>query len=935
MADKITISLIPDYREHFPVVKEYLENQDFEIRVIDKNEIAKTESSDLSIFFINEINFDIIVFIENTFKNQPVILNYNHCPDEISIELFSKNLTFHKKQELITLPILIENALLKNQLLNIAVNNYEAKSPLSILLEKILKVNINKIQFDKYIEKVLSDVSKYAGADEFNFFVLPKFKNFNIGLNLNIIEKYDINKLNDLYPEIEYDSLINVLEKNQELIMFKKNGNVKTDVINDKTKRHYYSLIVAPIFINNVLYGCVLFNFHRAIENINTLRQDIHYISKFFSFQLQYKIVYSQYENSINQFSRLINNAVNGIYQSTAEGKIVYANPAFLKIIGYDSLDEIKKVDLFTELYTSKSDREKFIKKIKNEKAVQNYESVLKKKNGEIINILENSRTVDNQDGTILFEGIIQDITHQINLKEKLKYQTSFSEKIVENASFIIFAITEKNEVIMWNSMAEKITGYDRKEIYKDAALLKKIFVNLDSIKNHFLKIIQNKNDTIDSKYDILEILAKDGSKKIIRWSWSVTDYLSEKLKQVIGFGVDVTETMKLEEQLYESQKMESIGTLAAGMAYDFTSILNELNIYNSSLKSLVKQDSKEATYVGRIEDIINKASTFASKLIGLSKREKKKNIEIDVNNCINYVLDLFEHTVEDNVELEKDVCALPLINGDLSQIHQVILNVAINSNESISNNGRISFKSEIVMTKTDEYLNTINTEVKNYVKITISDNGKGIPSELHHRIFDPFFTTKASGKSAGLGLPVAYNIVKNHKGYIFVDSALDKGSNFYIYFPYVGERSKSFVPEISGEAVEKSRSNLKVKEKPQILVVDDEVIIRDLLNDILEDHNYDIILAKDGIEGFELYKKHKNSIDLVLLDIIMPGMTGKEVFEKIREINADAKVIITSGYSKQQITDSLMANGASGFLPKPFNIDKLLGLIKALVEEN
>jgi PAS domain S-box-containing protein len=932
MTDKLTISLIAKYDEHFPVVKEYLEKQGHNIRVIKENKLSDNEIPDLSIVFINDITFDIIVFVENNFKNQAVILNYNYCPDEISIELFSKYITFHNKHDLNTLPILIENAIIKNQLLQENVEKSELESPLLFLIEKILSVNVNIMPVEEYINNVLTMVSEFAGADEIQFFLLPKFKNFNVILYKNIVEKHNINKISEFYPDIECDSLIENLKKNQELIISKKNGNVKTDITVEKAEKHYYSLIVLPIFINNTLYGCLLLNFQKAIKNINKLRQKLLYISKFISLQFQYKIVYNQYENSINQFRRLINDAINGIYQSTVDGKIIYANPAFLKIVGYDSLEKLKEINLFTDLYASISDREKFIKKIKKEKAVHNYESVLKKKNREIINVLENSRIIENQDGTVLFEGIIQDITNQINLKEKLKSQTSFSEKIIEDAPFLIFAIDENNEVILWNSMAEIITGYDRNKIYNDSKLLNKLITSIDSFEDHVSAIIRTKGLVDDSKYIDVEMHARDGSKKIIRWSWTVNDYLSDDTKLILGFGLDVTETKKLEEQLFESQKMESIGTLAAGMAYDFNNILNELNVYNSSLKSLIEKDSKKTAYVNKIEDTIKKASIFTSKLIGLSRKDKKKYLKFDVNNCINYVIDLLEHTVHDGIVLEKDICNEPLIEGDISQIHQAILNIAINSKESISNKGKINFKTEIVIAKSDDFLHTINPPVTNYVKITVSDSGKGIPTELHQRVFDPLFTTKTSGKSAGLGLSVAYNIVKNHRGYIFVESTLEKGTNFFIYVPYIGEPSNSYIGKESDVGTEMKKRELK--ENFQILVVDDEAIIRDLLNDVLIDQNYDVILAKDGFEGLELYKKNKKSIDLIILDIIMPGMSGKEVFDKIREIDKEAKIIITSGYSKQKVTESLMSSGANGFLPKPFNIDKLLGLIKALVEE-
>lgn len=934
MVEKLSISLFPVYKEHFPHVKKYLEKIGHNVTTYDKNMLDAVDNFDLAILFVNELTPDIIKDVQYNFKNLPVIINYNHCPEEVLLKESPNSLTFIEKQELDKIPELIEKIVPKRSLLTNEVEKDKSKSSILNILNRIVSLDLNKIHFDEFIKNVLAQITSFSGADDYEFFLLSKFGIINSALAKDLTDKYTIDKINQLYPEIEYDSMINNLKKNQELIIFKKDGNVKADILDHPASKHFYFLIILPLFINNTLYGCTVFNYKNAVENIDELRQELFLIIKIFNSQLQYKLLYNQYESSINQFSRLINEAINGIYQSTDDGKILYANPAFLKIIGYDSLEELKRVDLFTQVYNSKSDRENFIKKIKKEKAVQNYESVLKKKNGDLINVIENSRIVKNADGSILFEGIIQDITNQINLKEKLNYQTSFSEKLVENASILIFAVNEKNEVIMWNSLAEITTGYSRNEVFVDSGLLKQIFCGIESFEDYISKIRKYHNIENYSTNDNIEILSKDGSKKIFRFSWIVNDYLSEAQKQVIGFGINITETVKLEEQLFESQKMESIGTLAAGMTYDFTSILNEINVYNSSLKSIVVPESRESDYVDKIDDTINRASTFTSKLIGLSRREKRKTSEIDVNNCLNYVLDILEHTIDENIELEKDICTLPLIEGDLSQIHQVILNIAINANESIATRGKISFKTEIVMAKTDENLNQIKTDKINFVKITITDTGKGIPVELQQRIFDPFFTTKTSDKSAGFGLSVVYNIVKNHHGYIFVESALNNGSSFYIYFPYVGEPSANFSSEVLDFEESKVTAPKKRKDKPQILIVDDEVIIRDLLNDVLIDHNYEIISAKDGFEGLKKYQKNMDTIDLVILDIIMPGMTGDEVFKKMRAINPDSKIIITSGYSKQKITEELMTSGANGFLPKPFNIDKLLGLIKALVEE-
>jgi len=412
MVNNLTISLIPEYRENFPIVKEYLQNKGFGIVEIDIKEIEKTIDTDLSILFIDILTDEKIIFIESNLKNKPIIISYNNCPDTISIESFSKEFTFHYKQELNVLPALIENAVLKNQIRKSEVNEIDIEPKFLGLLNKILANNINKVQLDKFTENVVENISKYSGANEFHLFLLPKFKNLNIGLKSDIINKYNIRGLLEYYPKIEYDSLLKSLEKNQDLIIFKKNSNGDTNIVNEKT-RQYHCLIAFPVFINNTLYGCIILNYQKPNDKISKRQKEIRYLVKIFSLQIQYKIVYNQYEKSISQFRRLIHDAVNGIYQSTEEGKIIYANPAFIKIVGFDSLDELKKINLFTELYSSKSDREEFIKKITEEKTVQNYESLLRKKSGETINIIENSRMVKNPDGSIFFQPLYSKVSHR------------------------------------------------------------------------------------------------------------------------------------------------------------------------------------------------------------------------------------------------------------------------------------------------------------------------------------------------------------------------------------------------------------------------------------------------------------------------------------------------------------------------------------------
>lgn len=792
------------------------------------------------------------------------------------------------------------------------------------IIDEILSLSNKNYSIEYFIKNSIYKIEKYARANNNYFFILKTYLNDIVENDKYISQKFSIENLIDLYPDINFERIQKQLIENNDIIVCDLNGILITDVKKIELTKYF---VCIPIISDQTIFGGLILNYETSYEEVFYLFDYISILLNTFSTCLEKKLIYQQYTGSQKQFSRMVNNALNGIYQSTEDGHIIYANPAFLQIVGYDSLGTLKKIDLSKDLYVSAEQRTEFIQKIKKEKKVYNYKSILRNRDGKEIHVIENSRLIEQPDGTIIFEGIIEDITKQVNLKNKLKFQTGIFEKIIEHAPFLIIGFNKNKEILIWNRIAEKVTGFSYNDIQNDSV------TNGLFSRNKFEEIIletEKSNNNYDDGiyYNDIEITTKFNEKKIIRWTNMKLDSLDEEGELVLAFGIEITEIKKLENQLFESQKMESLGTLAAGIAFDFNKMLGELNIYNSSLKSLLKKGSEELDYVNKLEDSINRASAFASKLIGLSRPDKSKSIKFDLNHHINYVIEVLEHTLDKYIKIEKDLTNDILIDGDPSQIQQAILNVALNAREAIENEGKIIFKSEIVLAKSDNHLQAHENTMRNYVKITIADTGKGIPKELQKRVFDPFYTTKSIAKATGLGLSVVYNIVKNHNGFVFVESSPGKGTEFLIYFPYEGEVANKI--ELTSD-----KSDEKAKQKATILVVDDEYIIRDLLNDVLNDLNLNVILAKDGIEGLELYKTHNNNIDITILDIIMPGMTGKEVFEKIREINPQAKIIISSGYSQQKITNMLIANGANGFLPKPFNIDKLVGLIGALVKEN
>jgi PAS domain S-box-containing protein len=393
-----------------------------------------------------------------------------------------------------------------------------------------------------------------------------------------------------------------------------------------------------------------------------------------------------------------------------------------------------------------------------------------------------------------------------------------------------------------------------------------------------------------------------------------------------LHYAFDITEQKKiqeenrnLEEQLFQAQKMESIGRLAGGIAHDFNNILVGIMGFSEILKLKFPDKS---TLEGEAVDIILKgaerAAELTKQLLGFARKGKHNPVPLNINRVIKDVANvsekIFKKNISINYELEEKVNS---IIGDIHQIEQVLTNLIINARDAMPEGGDLFFKTENV---------SVGKKLKNrhpefipgqYVKITIRDSGAGIPAEMLPNIFEPFFTTKSEDKGTGLGLATVYGIVKNHNGYIYVTSEQDKGTEFTLYFPVTLNNIKSGPAEsviIRGDAC--------------ILVVDDEEQVRHLTSTMLQSFGYKVLLASDGSEAVKIFQKNNQTVDLVLLDMVMPGIEGKEVFDKLIKIKPDIKVLLTSGYSRNGEANKLLKEGALGFIQKPFRMEKLSKIV-------
>lgn len=383
----------------------------------------------------------------------------------------------------------------------------------------------------------------------------------------------------------------------------------------------------------------------------------------------------------------------------------------------------------------------------------------------------------------------------------------------------------------------------------------------------------------------------------------------------ILGEISDISKIKSLEQQLLQAQKLETIGTLTAGIAHDFNNIIGTI----APSAQLIMMDPENPSTRQRAEIIYkmaDRAGKLTRQLLAFSRNEKTRVTPFNLNELILSSRSLIEKTIHVKTRLRLDLeDGLKTIEGDPNQFIQILLNLVVNANDALPNGGEITIRTRNI--EVDESYRQWDAAFKPgpYVHLTVQDNGPGISPEIRDKIFDPFFTTKERSKGTGLGLSMVYGITKSHHGIIRLKSDTGQGTTFELFFP---ASQKEAVTDTIKTAVKVPPG------KRTILAVDDEDELRVILAAILKHLGYQAILAKNGKEAVEIYRKNKDKIDLVLLDYIMPEMDGRETFRKLKKLNKKVKVIVSTGYSEKEGIQELIREGLHGVLAKPFTIESI-----------
>jgi PAS domain S-box-containing protein len=397
-----------------------------------------------------------------------------------------------------------------------------------------------------------------------------------------------------------------------------------------------------------------------------------------------------------------------------------------------------------------------------------------------------------------------------------------------------------------------------------------------------------------------------------------------EKKIAALNFLRDITAQKTLEAQFQQSQRMESVGTLAGGIAHDFNNLLMGIQGNASVMLLEIKPENAMYENVKSIERCVKSGAHLTKQLLGFARGGKYVVKPTYLNEVMNRTSNIFGRTRKQINIHRRYRKSIWTVNVDVGQIEQVFLNLYVNAWQAMPDGGDLYLETDNVVLD-DKYVRSkpFNVKPGNYVKISVTDTGVGMSKKIQQRIFEPFFTTKDVGKGTGLGLASVYGIVKNHGGIINCYSEKDMGTTFNIYLPAH--------KEVAVEEREPVEETLKGSET--ILLVDDEKVIIRAGKQMIESLGYDVLAAKSGEEALKIYERSQDRIDLVILDMVMPYLSGSEVFDRMKEVNPDVKVLLASGYSLNGQAEDIISRGCNGFIQKPFDTVKLSRKIREIID--
>jgi two-component system cell cycle sensor histidine kinase/response regulator CckA len=615
----------------------------------------------------------------------------------------------------------------------------------------------------------------------------------------------------------------------------------------------------------------------------------------------------------LTQFS--VDAGSEAIYWMGSDGHLLYVNERLCEVLGY-SREELLSMSI--QEINPEFPPERWPchwEKLRRER-IYSSESTHRAKDGRLIPV-EISANFMEFDGKEYNCVNARDITSRKRNEELVLLERDFSKAALDSLPGIFYLFDRDGKFLRWNTNIEKITGYSAEEIGRMHPLDLFSGPDRELVRDRITEVFSRGTSDVEA-----ELVTKSGKK--VAYFFTGHTFPGKGAPCLIGTGIDISERRKLEEQLRRSQKMEAIGLLAGGIAHDFNNLLTGILGYANLLSLKEAVDPEVAKAAGIIQRSAERASLLTAQLLGFAEQGKNLNVPVELGRIIASVAGVLERTRDPRIRIVTSLRAEGgCVLGDPAQVDQVVMNLAINGCDAMPDGGQLKIATEPVSLDEAFCREREWMSPGRYLLLSVADTGVGITAENLERIFDPFFTTKAPGKGTGLGLSMVFGIVKNHGGCIDVRSEEGVGTVFRVYLPESSEGARGETSAI-GPALPRGRG--------RILLVDDQESVREVAKDMLETLGYEVITAADGLEGVSRYRDLWREIDLVLLDMIMPNMSGGDCFLRMREINPKARVVLSSGYSMEGAIQDVMNEGILAFIQKPYRLEELSKVVGTAV---
>jgi PAS domain S-box-containing protein len=507
--------------------------------------------------------------------------------------------------------------------------------------------------------------------------------------------------------------------------------------------------------------------------------------------------------------------------------------------------------------------------------------------------------------------GIARDVTDRKAVEKALKESEERFRTLADNAPFGISLMRPDLSFEYFNSQFTEIFGYTLNDVPDKTAWFERAYPDATAREKEaalWKKDLRDNPVEGRARERILSVRCRDGRNKLIR----IFSVIMADERHLVTYE-DVTERKLLEEKLTQAQKMEAIGTLAGGVAHDFNNLL--MGIQGHVSLTLLELDASHPHYrrLRSIEELVQSGSDLTRQLLGFAREGRYAVKPSDMNDVLRATASLFGRTKKEvsiSGKFEKDLWK---VEADQGQMEQVFMSLFVNAWQAMPGGGTITLETANVVLDGKD-VKPWGIRPGRYVRISVADTGTGMDEKTRLRIFDPFFTTKEMGRGTGLGLSMVYGIVSGHGGIIDVASEPGRGTTFFIHLPATERWA----------AREEALSDKLVKGRETVLLVDDEEMVLQVTRELLECLGYAVVTARSGGEAVELFLEKEGGIDLVILDMIMPGMSGARTFECLRAIDPGIRVILSSGYSMAGQAQEIMDRGCNGFLQKPFRMENL-----------